>query len=81
MPGFRELHLGGDDLLVYRVDDNQHLVVLTDRGTHGGLPEQHFLESRPHNPAAKRHQYCARTAFNPPHGVTQALLYNGQANQ
>lgn len=39
MQGFRELHIGGDYLLVYRVDDKKHLVVFTDLGTHAELFE------------------------------------------
>ena len=39
MQGFRELHIGGDYLLVYRVDDKEHLVVHTDRGTQAELFE------------------------------------------
>jgi len=39
MQGFCELHIGGDYLLVYRVDDKKHLVVFTDLGTHAELFE------------------------------------------
>lgn len=39
MQGFRELHIGGDYLLVYRIDDKKHLVVFTDLGTHAELFE------------------------------------------
>lgn len=39
MLGFRELHIGGDYLLVYRVDEDKHLVVFTDLGTHAELFE------------------------------------------
>lgn len=39
MVGFRELHIGGDYLLVYRVDKDKHLVVFTDIGTHAELFE------------------------------------------
>lgn len=39
MFGFRELHLGGDYLLVYRVDEAKHLVVFADLGTHAELFE------------------------------------------
>ena len=39
MQGFRELHIGGDYLLVYRIDDKKPLVVFTDLGTHAELFE------------------------------------------
>lgn len=39
LQGFRELHIGGDYLLVYRVDDKKHQVVFTDLGTHAELFE------------------------------------------
>lgn len=39
MQSFRELHIGGDYLLVYRVDIKKHLVVFTDLGTHAELFE------------------------------------------
>lgn len=35
--GYRELHVGGDYLLVYKVDDSQHLIIFTDFGTHSEL--------------------------------------------
>ena len=37
MQGFRELHLGGDYLLVYKVEHRKHMVVFTDLGTHSEL--------------------------------------------
>ncbi|WP_039057578.1 type II toxin-antitoxin system YafQ family toxin [Enterobacter sp. Bisph1] len=39
LAGFRELHIGGDYLRVYRVDEAKHLVVFTDLGTHAELFE------------------------------------------
>ncbi len=35
--GARELHIGGDFLLVYRVDEKQNLVTFVDIGTHSEL--------------------------------------------
>ncbi|WJD50577.1 MULTISPECIES: type II toxin-antitoxin system YafQ family toxin [unclassified Enterobacter] len=35
--GARELHIGGDFLLVYRLDDTQNLVTFIDLGTHSEL--------------------------------------------
>lgn len=35
--GARELHIGGDFLLVYRLDENQNLVTFIDIGTHSEL--------------------------------------------
>ncbi len=37
MQGFRELHVGGDYLLIYKVEYGKHLVVFTDLGTHAEL--------------------------------------------
>lgn len=39
MQGFRELHIGGDYLLIYKVEHGKHLVVFTDLGTHSELFE------------------------------------------
>tara|TARA_R110001583_G_scaffold7158_7_gene35703 strand:+ start:6222 stop:6356 length:135 start_codon:yes stop_codon:yes gene_type:complete len=35
--GARELHVGGDFLLVYRIDESQNLVTFVDIGTHSEL--------------------------------------------
>lgn len=35
--GFRELHIGGDFLLIYRIDKNSDTVFFTDIGTHAEL--------------------------------------------
>lgn len=35
--GAKELHIGGDFLLVYRLDDTQNLVTFIDIGTHSEL--------------------------------------------
>ncbi|WP_437611426.1 type II toxin-antitoxin system YafQ family toxin [Erwinia sp. V71] len=35
--GYRELHIGGDYLLIYRIEHSQHTVVFTDLGTHAEL--------------------------------------------
>lgn len=35
--GARELHVGGDFLLVYRIDEKQNLVTFIDLGTHSEL--------------------------------------------
>lgn len=37
--GYRELHIGGDYLLVYRIDTASHTVVFTELGTHAELFE------------------------------------------
>ncbi|EEK4464950.1 type II toxin-antitoxin system mRNA interferase toxin, RelE/StbE family [Salmonella enterica] len=37
--GFRELHIGGDFLLVYKVDEKSKTVYFTDLGTHAELFE------------------------------------------
>lgn len=37
--GFRELHIGGDFLLVYRVDEKNEIIYFTDLGTHAELFE------------------------------------------
>jgi mRNA interferase YafQ len=39
MQGYRELHIGGDYLLVYKIDVSKHLVIFTDLGTHAELFE------------------------------------------
>lgn len=39
MQGYRELHIGGDYLLIYKVDENKHLIIFTDLGTHAELFE------------------------------------------
>ncbi|MFK3660780.1 MULTISPECIES: type II toxin-antitoxin system YafQ family toxin [Enterobacterales] len=39
MQGYRELHIGGDYLLVYKVDEARHLIIFTDLGTHAELFE------------------------------------------
>ena len=39
MQGYRELHTGGDYLLVYKIDTSKHLVIFTDLGTHSELFE------------------------------------------
>ena len=35
--GYRELHVGGDYLLVYKVNENKQLITFTDFGTHSAL--------------------------------------------
>ncbi|END1556860.1 type II toxin-antitoxin system YafQ family toxin [Escherichia coli] len=35
--GFRELHIGGDFLLIYCIDDKNEIVYFTDLGTHAEL--------------------------------------------
>lgn len=35
--GARELHIGGDFLLIYRLDEAQNLVTFIDIGTHSEL--------------------------------------------
>ncbi|WP_213990685.1 type II toxin-antitoxin system YafQ family toxin [Sodalis sp. dw_96] len=37
--GFRELHIGGDFLLIYRIDFEKDIVIFTDLGTHAELFE------------------------------------------
>lgn len=37
MQGYRELHIGGDYLLVYKIDERKHLIIFTDLGTHAEL--------------------------------------------
>ncbi|CDH07601.1 Addiction module toxin, RelE/StbE family [Xenorhabdus bovienii str. oregonense] len=37
LSGYRELHIGGDFLLIYRVDDKKEIVYFTDIGTHAEL--------------------------------------------
>lgn len=39
MQGFRELHIGGDYLLVYKVEYDKHMVVFAELGTHAELFE------------------------------------------
>lgn len=39
MEGFRELHIGGDFLLVYAVDTVQKMVIFSNLGTHAELFE------------------------------------------
>ena len=39
MQGYRELHITGDFLLVYRVDTSKKLVIFTNLGTHAELFE------------------------------------------
>jgi mRNA interferase YafQ len=37
--GFRELHIGGDFLLIYRIDIEKDIVIFTDLDTHAELFE------------------------------------------
>ena len=39
MLGYRELHLGGDYLLIYKIEVGKHRVIFTDLGTHAELFE------------------------------------------
>lgn len=35
--GARELHIGGDFLLIYSIEEKENLVIFTDLGTHSEL--------------------------------------------